>query len=84
MYDDYKIKPLQIVLPKTSACVKTYDGQTKRKYFWIGDDSLLKKYNIIWDKVRTDINKEFDSKYVYNKKLLKTKIKSYGDEATDF
>ena len=40
--------------------------------------------NIIWDKVSTDIKKEFDSKTVYNKNVLKTKIKSYRDEATDF
>ena len=29
------------------------------------------------------LKKEFDSMSVYNKKLLKTKIKSYGDELTD-
>ena len=28
---------------------------------------------------RTDIKKEFDSKPVYNKIFLKTKIKSYDD-----
>ena len=31
-----------------------------------------------------DIKKEFDSEPAYNKNFLKTKIKSYGDEATDF
>ena len=30
------------------------------------------------------LKKEFNSKPVYNKKNLKTKNKSYGDEATDF
>ena len=29
------------------------------------------------------LKKEFDSMSVYNKKFLKTKIKSYGDELTD-
>ena len=33
MYDDYKIKPLHITLPKTSAYVKSYDGQTNYIYF---------------------------------------------------
>ena len=28
--------------------------------------------------------KEYDSKPVYNKKVLKTKTKSHGDEVTDF
>ena len=29
VYNDYKVKPLHIMLPKTSAHVKSYDGQTK-------------------------------------------------------
>ena len=44
----------------------------------------MEKYNTIWEKVSTDIRKEFDSETVYNKNILKTKIKSYIDEATDF
>ena len=31
------------MLLKTSAYVKSYDGQTKWMYFLIGDDDLLKK-----------------------------------------
>ena len=42
------------------------------------DDDLLKKYNTIWDKLSTDIEKEFDSEPVYNL------IKSHGHEVTDF
>ena len=48
----------------------------------IEDDDLLGKYNTIWDKVSA--KKEFDSDPVYNKDYLKTKIKSHGDEVTDF
>ena len=36
------------------------------------------KYNKIWKKVSNIIEKEFDSKPVYNEKYLKTKIKSYN------
>ena len=53
-------------------------------HFSIKDDDLLEKYNAIWDKASADIKKEFDSEPVYNKRFLKTKIKSYGDEITDF
>ena len=52
--------------------------------FLIEGDDILEKYNIIWDKVSADIKKEFDSKRVYHKNFLKTKIKSHGDKATDF
>ena len=72
------------MLPKTSTYVKSYDGQSKWMYFFIDDDDLLEKYNTIWDKVRVDIKKEFDSESVYNKKFLKTKIKSHGNDVTDF
>ena len=72
------------MLPKTSAYVKSYAGQTKWMYFLIENDDLLEKYNTIWDKVSTDIKREFDREPIYNKKFLKTKIKSYGDEVKDF
>ena len=84
LYNDNKVKPLHIMLPKTSAYVKSYDGQTKWMYFLIENDDLLEKYNTIWDKASTGIKKEFDSEPVYNKIFLKTKIKSYGGEVTDF
>ena len=76
MYDDYKIKPLYIMLPKTSVYLKSYYGQTKLMYFLIEDDNLLENNNIFWDKVSTDIKKKIDSEPAYNKNFLKTKIKS--------
>ena len=61
------------MLQKASTYVKRCDGQTKWIYFFIEDDDLLKKYDTIWDKVSADIKKYIDSK-----------IKTYGDEVTDF
>ena len=48
---DYKIKPFNITLTKTSIYVKIYDGETKWMYFLIDDNELLKRYNDIWNKV---------------------------------
>ena len=45
------------MLPRLSAYVKRYDGQTKWMYFLSEDDDLLEKYNAIWDKVSADIKK---------------------------
>ena len=56
-YNDHEVKPLHIMLPKTNAYVKSYDGQTKWMYFLIEDNDLSKKYNTIWDKVSIDIKK---------------------------
>ena len=67
MYDDYKVKPLCLTLPQTSAYVKSYVGQTKWMYVLIEDDDLLKKYNNIWDKVSADIKKKIAREPVYNK-----------------
>ena len=60
MYKEHKVKPLYIILPKTSAYVKGYDGQTKWMYFLNNNDDLIEKYNTVWDKVSADIKNKFD------------------------
>ena len=73
------------MLPKTSAYVESYDGRTKWMHFFFEDNDSLKKYNTVSNKVSADIEKEVDSKPVYNNKdILRTKIKAYCDEVTDF
>ena len=72
------------MLPKTSGYVKSHDGKTKWMYFLIEDDDIVKKHNAIWYKVSSDFRKEFGSEPICNKESLRTKIKSHGDEVTDF
>ena len=55
LHDDDKVKSLHIMLPKTSAYLKSYDGQTKWKYFLIEDNNLLEKHNTIWNNFSPDI-----------------------------
>ena len=43
--------------------------------FLIENDDLLEKYNTVWDKVSSDIKKEFDSESVYNKFLFENQNK---------
>ena len=47
LHNDDKVKPLHIMLPKTSAYVNSFDGQTKWMYSLIEDNDLLEKYNTI-------------------------------------
>ena len=54
---NYKTKSLCIMLPKSSAYVKRYNGKTKWMYFLIEDDELLKKYKDIWNRVSNSIKK---------------------------
>ena len=84
MYNDHNVKPLHLMLSKTSAYVKSYDGHTKCMYFLTEGDDLLENYNATWDKVSIDTKKEFDGETIYNKKILKIKIKSHCDKVTDF
>ena len=84
LYDNHKVKPLYIMLPKTSAYLKSYDGQTKWMYYLIEDDDLLEKYNTIWGKVSADTKKEFDNQPVHNKEFLKTKVKSLVTKLQNF
>ena len=84
LYDNNKIKPMHIMLPKTSTHVENCDGQTKWIYFLLKDNELFEKYNTIWDKVRAVMKKQFNSEPVYAKSNLKTKLKSSSDKAADF
>ena len=43
--NDYEIKISGIMLPKTSAYVKSYGDETKCMSFLIRDDNLMKKHN---------------------------------------
>ena len=53
-----KVKQLNIMLPKTSAYVKIYDGQAKWMDLLIEFDDVIEKYNTIWDKASADIKKK--------------------------
>ena len=53
-------------------------------FFFIKDEILLEKLNKIWKKVSNIIEKEFDSKPVYNENYLKTNIKSYNGKINNF
>ena len=46
LYNDNKVKPVHIMLPKTNAYVKNYDGQTKWMYFLIEDDESIILFGI--------------------------------------
>ena len=79
----YEIKPLRVIFTKASAYVKSYHGETKWINFFIKDEDLLKKYNDPWNKVSNDIKEELVCEHIYNKKVSKTEIRSYGNKSTD-
>ena len=70
LYEDYKIKPLDI-MPPTSAFVKSYDGLIKWMYFLIQDDNLLKNIILFGIKSAVILKKEFDSEPVMKFMVMK-------------
>ena len=53
-------------------------------FFDIRCNEVFKKYKDICNKVSNTIKIEFDSEPIYNEEFLKTKIKSSGDEVTNW
>ena len=75
--DGKKIRPLCIFLPKMTAYRKDLD-ETKYMSFLVKNDTLLEKYNQIWEIFKSSLKKEFNSEPVYNEKYLKTEKNSYN------
>ena len=79
LYNGHKVKPLHIMFPKIrrlNECIFL----SKIDWRWW----TIKKYNIIWDKVSANVEREFDGEPFYNKEFFKIKVKSHSDEVTDF
>ena len=43
LYNNHKVIPLHIMLPKKDTYVKSYDGENNWMYFWIEDDNVIEK-----------------------------------------
>ena len=44
----------------------------------IEDDSVLVKYNEIWNKIKKTLNMKFHNMPVYDEKYMKTKVKEFN------
>ena len=50
--EDEIVKPLFINLPQMSGYIKYFENDRKNMSFIVKDDSVLNKYNEIWDKIK--------------------------------
>ena len=64
--EDEIIKPLCIILPQTIGYIKYFQNDGKNMSFMIKDDSVLNKYNEIWDKIKEKLSIKFHSEPVYD------------------
>ena len=60
-----------------SGYIKYFENGGKYVSFRIEDDSVLVKYNDIWNKIKEKLGKKFHSKPVYDEKYIKTKLKVF-------
>ena len=77
--DEDVIRPLCLKLPQMIGYVKCFESNKTILSDKISDEMLLKKYTLIWKKVKTLLNTKFDNEPVSsnNDEYIKTKIKIY-------
>ena len=60
--------PLCIILPQMNAYTKYFDKNSKYINLSVSDKKIIKKYLKIWNKIKSLIKKELNSKQVYHDK----------------
>ena len=65
--------------------VQHFENGGKNTSFINKDDSVLVKYNEIWNKIKKKLNTKFYSMYVYDEKYTKAKVSEFnGVTKTNF
>ena len=72
------VKPLCIILPQMSGYLKYFETEKKNMSFIIKDDSMLDKYNEIWDEIKETLNIKFHGMPVYDEKHIKVKVREFN------
>ena len=73
-HTDGILSPLNIRLPQLTGYARRFNDENKVINFLVADKKLLKKYNEIWDKIKTLFKKEFDKNPVYQNKYITAKL----------
>ena len=61
-----------------SRYIKYFENGGKNMSFIIKDDSVLVKYNEIWNKIKKALNIKFHSNFIYDEKYIKSKIREFN------
>ena len=73
------IRPLSVILPQMSGCIKVFDNGGKNMSFKIEEESVYFKYAEIWNKIKSILNVKFRIKPIYDDKYIKTKVKAFNN-----
>ena len=75
--EDEIVKPLCIILPQMSGYIKFFKNRGKNMSFIVKGDSVLNKYNKIWDKIKEKWNIKFHSMAVHDQTYIKGKVREF-------
>ena len=66
------VRPLCIILPQMSGCIKYLENGGKKMAFLIKNDEVWEKYEEIWSVIKNKLGIKFYSQPIYKKKILKS------------
>ena len=75
--EDETVKPLCIILSQMSRYIKYFQNGGKNMSFFVRDNSVLNKYNKIWDKIKKKLSIKFHSMPVYDQTYIKAGVKEF-------
>ena len=80
--DGENFKPLYIILPQISGFFKYFENNNNNKNVILADDDAILKHNKILTKNfdKKLLSAEFDSQPDYDKKYIKTRLKTFEDK----
>ena len=73
------IRPLCVILPQMSGCIKYFENGGKNMSFKIEEESVYLKYAEIWNKIKIILNVKFHSQSIYDERYMKTKVETFND-----
>ena len=83
--EDKIVKPVCIILPQISGYIKYFENGRKNMSLMVKDDSVLNKYNEIWNKIKEKLSIKFYSEPVYDQTYIKAKVREFdGKIKTNF
>ena len=60
-----------------NGCIKYFESGDKNMSFFIKDDKVWEKWEIIWDVIKNPLGIKFHRKPIYEQKYLKAKVREF-------
>ena len=78
--EDKIVKPVCIILPQISGYIKYFENGGKNMSLMVKDDSVLNKYNEIWNKIKEKLSMKLHSMPVHDQTYIKAKVTEFDSK----